>query len=161
MTLIPHDLSQRWRQEVPCKHWYLLLNYWTENHNRNLHSEENLKSHTAVELYIDVTKPASLKRPWKREHSLKRDSNIWLWVLSCGSLSVGRVRLWTKDHGVCFYNVIRRLPLWCNGASSWLHIQRFRVRFPALSEFLRSSGSTHSREDNWEAAWMKKVGNSV
>jgi hypothetical protein len=36
--------------------------------------------------------------------------------------------------------------------SSWLQIQRSRVRFPALPDFLRSSGSgtgsTQPREDN-------------
>jgi hypothetical protein len=32
-------------------------------------------------------------------------------------------------------------PLWSSGQSSWLHIQRSRVRFPELSDFLRSSGS--------------------
>jgi hypothetical protein len=31
--------------------------------------------------------------------------------------------------------------LWSSGQSSWLHIQRSRVRFPALPYFLRSSGS--------------------
>jgi hypothetical protein len=33
-----------------------------------------------------------------------------------------------------------RRPLW-SSQSSWLQIQRFRVRFPALPDFLRSSGS--------------------
>jgi hypothetical protein len=32
-------------------------------------------------------------------------------------------------------------PLWSSGQSSWLQIQRFRVRFPGLPDFLRSSGS--------------------
>jgi hypothetical protein len=32
-------------------------------------------------------------------------------------------------------------PMWSSGQSSWLQIQRSRVRFPALSDFLRSSGS--------------------
>jgi hypothetical protein len=43
-------------------------------------------------------------------------------------------------------------PLWSGGQSSWLEIQRSRVRFPALPDFLRSSGSgtgsTQPREDN-------------
>jgi hypothetical protein len=43
-------------------------------------------------------------------------------------------------------------PLWSSGQSSWLQIQRSRVRFPALPDFLRSSGSgtgsTQPREDN-------------
>jgi hypothetical protein len=32
-------------------------------------------------------------------------------------------------------------PLWSSGQSSWLQIQRFRVLFPELPDFLRSSGS--------------------
>jgi hypothetical protein len=42
--------------------------------------------------------------------------------------------------------------MWSTGQSSWLQIQRSRVRFTALSDFLRSSwagtGSTQPREDN-------------
>jgi hypothetical protein len=44
-------------------------------------------------------------------------------------------------------------PLWSSGQSSWPQIQRSRVRFPALPDFLRNSGSgtgsTQPREDNW------------
>jgi hypothetical protein len=32
-------------------------------------------------------------------------------------------------------------PLWSSGQSSWLQIHRSPVRFPALPDFLRSSGS--------------------
>ena len=43
-------------------------------------------------------------------------------------------------------------PLWSSGQSFWLQIQRFRVRFPALPDFLSSSGSgtgsTQPREIN-------------
>jgi hypothetical protein len=49
--------------------------------------------------------------------------------------------------------------LWSNGLSSWLQIQRFRVRFPALPDFQRIIGSgtrsTQSREDNWGAILRK------
>jgi hypothetical protein len=34
-----------------------------------------------------------------------------------------------------------RPPLWSSGQSSWLLTQRSRVRFPALPDFLNSSGS--------------------
>jgi len=48
------------------------------------------------------------------------------------------------------YNL--RPPLWSNGQSFWLQIQRSRVRFPALPDFLSSSGSgtgsTQPREIN-------------
>jgi hypothetical protein len=33
------------------------------------------------------------------------------------------------------------LLLWSSGQSSWLQIQRYPVRFPALLDFLRSGGS--------------------
>ena len=44
------------------------------------------------------------------------------------------------------------LPLWSSGQSFWLQIQRSRLRFPALPDFLSSSGSgtgsTQPREVN-------------
>jgi hypothetical protein len=43
-------------------------------------------------------------------------------------------------------------PLWSSGQNSRLQVQRSRVRFPALPDFLRSSGSgtgsTQPREYN-------------
>jgi hypothetical protein len=46
--------------------------------------------------------------------------------------------------------------------SSWLQIQRFHVRLPALPVFLRRSGSgtrfTQPHEDNWGATWKKSSG---
>jgi hypothetical protein len=43
-------------------------------------------------------------------------------------------------------------PLWSSGQSFWLQIQRSRVRFPALSDLLRSrgsgTGSTQPHEGN-------------
>jgi hypothetical protein len=51
-------------------------------------------------------------------------------------------------------------PLWSSDQSLWLQIQRSRVRFLALPDFLRSrgsgTGSTQPCEDNWGATWMKK-----
>ena len=48
--------------------------------------------------------------------------------------------------------IIIRPPLWSSGQSFWLQIQRCRVRFPALPDFLSSSGSgtgpTQPREVN-------------
>jgi hypothetical protein len=48
--------------------------------------------------------------------------------------------------------VICEPPLWSSGQSSWLQIMRSRVRFPALPDLLRSSGSgtgsTQPHEDN-------------
>jgi hypothetical protein len=57
-------------------------------------------------------------------------------------------------------NPFYRPPLWSSGQGFWLQILRSRVWFPALPDFLRSSGSgtgsTHPREDNWGATWMEK-----
>ena len=37
--------------------------------------------------------------------------------------------------------IVTGLPLWSSGQSFWLQIQRSRVRFPALPDFLSGSGS--------------------
>jgi hypothetical protein len=46
----------------------------------------------------------------------------------------------------------RRPPLWSGGHTSLLQTQRFRIRLPALPDFMKSSkygtGPTHPREDN-------------
>ena len=53
-------------------------------------------------------------------------------------------------------------PLWSSSQSFWLQIQRSRVRFPALPDFLSSSGSgtgsTQHREVNWGVTWIKSSG---
>jgi len=52
-------------------------------------------------------------------------------------------------------------PLWSSGQSFWLQIQRSRLRFPALPDFLSSSGSgtgsTEPREINLRSYLNKKV----
>ena len=62
-----------------------------------------------------------------------------------------------------FINMYRRIrgqPLWSSGQSFWLQIQRSRVLFPALPDFMSNSGSgtgsTQPREVNWGATWIKK-----
>jgi hypothetical protein len=53
-----------------------------------------------------------------------------------------------------------RPPLWSNGQSFWLQIQRSRFRFPVQPDFLMSSGfgtgSTQPCDYNWGAHWMEK-----
>ena len=57
-------------------------------------------------------------------------------------------------HEVTYFELYptTRPPLWSCGQSFWLQIQRSRVRFPALPDFLSSSGSgtgsTQPREVN-------------
>jgi hypothetical protein len=66
----------------------------------------------------------------------------------------------SSEQNLLFRKWIVWPPLWSSGQSFWLQIQRSRVRFPTLQDFLRSrgsgTGSTQSREDKWGATWMKK-----
>jgi hypothetical protein len=82
-------------------------------------------------------------------------------------ISVGRVKLrndWRnwKAIRLFFFKLVSsgRPPLWSGGQSSWLQIQKSLVRFPALPDFLKSSGSgtgsTQPCEDNWGATWIEK-----
>jgi hypothetical protein len=64
---------------------------------------------------------------------------------------------------IIVFNNVRYWPWplrWSSGQSSWLQIQRSKVRFPALPNFLKSSGSgtgsTQPCEYNWGATWMEK-----
>jgi hypothetical protein len=54
-----------------------------------------------------------------------------------------------------------RYMWWSTGQSFWLQIQRSRVRFPALPDFLSSSGSgtgsTQPREVSWGATSIKRI----
>jgi len=45
------------------------------------------------------------------------------------------------DFVIYFASIAVRPPLWSSGQSFWLQIQRSRVRYPALPDFLSSSGS--------------------
>jgi hypothetical protein len=68
--------------------------------------------------------------------------------------------LWGTNWIYICYVEESRPPLWSSGQSSWLQIQRSLVRFLAIPDFLRSSGSrmgsTQPRGYNWGATWKKK-----
>jgi hypothetical protein len=68
-------------------------------------------------------------------------------------------------YGIFVIDLYNWPPLWSSGQSFWLQIQRSRVRFPALPDFLRSSGSgtgfTQPREGNWGASWRTSSGSGV
>jgi hypothetical protein len=78
----------------------------------------------------------------EKEISKRRTFRFELYVLSMKTM-VKNIILRVGLHGP---------PLWSSGQSSWLQIQRSRVRLPALPDFLRSSGSgtgpTQPRKDN-------------
>jgi hypothetical protein len=64
------------------------------------------------------------------------------------------------EYIILFLILVSRPPLWSSGQSLWLQIQRSRVQFPALADYLRSgvsgTGSTQPREDNCVDTRMKK-----
>jgi hypothetical protein len=64
----------------------------------------------------------------------------------------GRIMRYVLVPSLYLHGVVLGPPLRSCGQSSWLQIQRSRVRLPALLDYLRSSGSgtgsTQPREDN-------------
>jgi hypothetical protein len=58
-----------------------------------------------------------------------------------------------------------RPPLWSSGQEFLATDPEVRIRFPALPDFLRSSGSgtgsTHPRQYNWGATWKKSSGSGL
>jgi hypothetical protein len=63
------------------------------------------------------------------------------------------------------FTSVSRPPLWSNGQSSWLQTQRYRVRLPALADFLCSSvsatGSTQPLEEKWGTSREKSSGSGL
>jgi hypothetical protein len=59
----------------------------------------------------------------------------------------------------CRWTKVLWLPLWSSGQNSWLQIQRFRVCFTTLPDFLRSirsgTGPTRPHEDNGRGIWIE------
>jgi hypothetical protein len=64
--------------------------------------------------------------------------------------------MWKRGHFTSLWSTIT-LPLWSSGQSNWLQTQRSWVRFPALPDFMSSSGSgigsTQPQEYKWGATW--------
>jgi hypothetical protein len=90
-------------------------------------------------LYVKMVKWFSLKRSWKT---------------SCTHYSFGNFFYegWRELYHFLFFS-------WCNIIEDRLCCRVVRVRFPALPDFPRSSGSgtgsTQPREYNWRAIWKK------
>ena len=65
---------------------------------------------------------------------------------------VGGIKICKDGLYIGLSRVVDGPPLWSSGQSFWLQIQRSRVRFPALPDFLSGSGSgtgsTQPREVN-------------
>ena len=101
--------------------------------------------------------PPNYCRTWKHWHGYCSSSNRANCVEEKG---VCKICLPGMDY--VMVGPSSRLPLWSSGQSFWLQIQRSRVRFLTLPDFLSSSGSgtgsTQPREVNWGATWIKSSG---
>jgi hypothetical protein len=130
----------------------------TEKKNRKKkdNSHKNLTKRISAKLHRRMypTYPGSTALIKKNNHYTgHRTTYLWLYNPLLG-----------LDRFFSFL-IFTRPPLWSSGPSSWLQIQRSRVRFPALRDSLRSSGcgtgSTQPREDNWGATWKKNSGSGL
>jgi hypothetical protein len=78
-------------------------------------------------------------------------------IMLRGTIQRTHLTLKTINH----YNNYCWPPLWSSSQSSWLQIEKFRVRFPALPGFLISrsvTGFTQHCEDSWGNTLMKSSG---
>jgi hypothetical protein len=125
-----------------------------EESNVHIYRYENLKYHIYT-LWSKRTDTALCEMAWTlcRAVILERVHSTSLCQIAGRPTTVKNI-LFSQEY--IFYG----LPLWSSGQSSWSQIQRSRVRFPALPDFLRSSGSgmgsIQPREYDWGAIWKEK-----
>jgi hypothetical protein len=99
-----------------------------------LHSRTHTRTHTHARAHTHTHARARAREP-------KKPSNL---KFTCTEFKHS-VRTSQKTYSVSIATTNRlmlfREPLWSSGQSSWLQVQRSLVRFPALRDFLTSSGS--------------------
>jgi hypothetical protein len=145
-----HDTLWAWHWSQYCEA-YSPVSEMTATRFSSLIRERNIcifhvcKSHPSF--YSICPTSARVQRPeTQSEHSFNSNvklQNIWSFTFTPSICSVDRL---------------------C-GQSSWLQIQSSRVRFPALTNFLRISGSgtgsTQPHQNNWGATWKKSSGSGL
>ena len=106
----------------------------------------------------------SYGHPFKLSGKRKLDVNSVVMFFPIDCARTHRPQMCVFFYRVCYFMIWTVIvcmgpPLWSSGQSFWLQIQRSRVRFPALPDFLSGSGSgtgyTQPREVNWWATWIK------
>ena len=139
-------------------------------HERINKHHNNLEAHSnpLLESLLQPVNTKRLKRCWPLDltrhlnwhrwmNTLPRHSNTWYCSVLCVIIALPH-----RLHSFWLLIYSKWPPLWSRGQSFWLHIQRSRVWFPALSDFLSSNesgtGSTQPREVNWGATWIKSSG---
>jgi hypothetical protein len=145
--------------------FWLICEMWAIASVRSIFIVLGLKVLTAAVLdssiFFDITPCSPLKPDWRFGGSCHSTRYMPVSSLVCYSTPKKEATC-SSGTFIDFQRNTRcyRPPLWSGGQSSWLQIQRSRVRFPEQLDFLRSSGSgtrfTQPREDNWGAVWMKK-----
>jgi hypothetical protein len=119
------------------------------------------------------------RRVWWEPH-IVTSQKMAFWMLYCTktirdcfnafpvfpSLSASRWLPHKSQDGILYSTLLSLWPpLRSSGQTSRLQTQRSRVRFPALADFLSSSGSgtgsTQPREDKWGGTWKKSSGSCL
>ena len=132
----PYDDHDRTQEHLPGFSDYLTAEEETQPYYYTQ------QSHHFLSIAKPVCRPFGKRiRPWRKWAPLPNNSRP------------------TRIPHIVFYSWP---PLWSSGQSFWLQIQRSRVRFPALTDFLSISGygtgSTQPREVNWGTTWIKSSG---
>ena len=137
---------------VKCPQRKFLCGHLTSTlHKSNPHTIQSLKdvSHAVAAITVTLLHPVYLNMIRHAQLFVDARDNHLQHLLWCYILSA---------FGYC----INGPPLWSSGQGFCLQIQRSRVRFPALPDFLSGSGSgtgctqpREPREVNWGATWIK------
>jgi hypothetical protein len=110
--------------------------------------------HPTCAVIWSQVKHEHVTRTWLMSHVLAWYSSCWLQLTLQHIRSYCMGNRTRNEHGI-----LMGPPLWSRGQSSWLQIQKSRVRFPALPDFLRSNGSgTSVMLTTWHPL-SAKVGN--
>jgi hypothetical protein len=134
----------------------------TEDTILHSHRRENLKSYKEVK--IQQSRGPSI---FTCTHGSGRCVLCTVWWAKLNSPIIPSSLLQSQFH--CSYHctpspkylLCSKLKLWSSGQSSWLQIQRSRVRFPPLPYNTSISGfetgPTQLREDKWGVIWKRRL----
>jgi hypothetical protein len=154
-----YPLSLPGRRMVPAKEQFITLSHRFLHDKQQVYWASSTKTRIAETYWILNSKEVRFGIRLFYDAVSDAEQRIWI---NWETVMKEDFIFWKEVFVACHFNipvVCPRPPLWSSGQSSWLQIQRSRVWFPALPDFLSrgsGTGSTQPREDNWGATWMEK-----